>query len=469
VPLHPQNRFRVENALEDLDRPGEWCLDSEEGALYFWPPDGRLTGEVVVPALDCLVHLRGASWVTLSGFTLTQTMDGDDYHHEGYEGYGPVFPRRGVRYGSDAIRLREAESCRIEDNLFRAVGGTAVYLEGRNTRNLIRRNEISHAGAYGVAMVGARDYHPAYNRVEDNLIHHCGAINKYANGVFLGLSNMNTVAHNHLHHLPHVAVGLGNSGYGRNIVEYNEIRFVDLEISDSGAINAWMEDPYPAIRAGEERAGHIIRHNLIADVPGVQVEADGRLRTPAHTRRDLTMGIYLDTCTSNCLVYGNLLLRAGRFGVYLQGGRNNIVENNIVVDCACAAAFSDLVAHWFVPWMKGFMVGNRFCRNILFTSCPDGYLHQLIRWSDALVEQCDENIICLRGGGSTVVLGDDGVELSLAQWQAMGFDRQSVVADPLFVDAAAGDYQLAPESPARSMGFQPLHLDRVGIRARPRG
>ena len=33
------NRFFVENVLEELNEPGEWCVDSEERVLYFKPPD----------------------------------------------------------------------------------------------------------------------------------------------------------------------------------------------------------------------------------------------------------------------------------------------------------------------------------------------------------------------------------------------------------------------------------------------
>ncbi|HUS59136.1 MAG TPA: hypothetical protein VM141_10830, partial [Planctomycetota bacterium] len=38
--IQTDNRFCIENALEELDRPGEWCFDSEEAMLYFWPPSG---------------------------------------------------------------------------------------------------------------------------------------------------------------------------------------------------------------------------------------------------------------------------------------------------------------------------------------------------------------------------------------------------------------------------------------------
>ena len=97
------NRFYVENLLEELDQPGEWCLDTEEGRLYFWPPgDAVEPGEVVVPALGCLVDLRGASWIGISGFTFTETMDGDNFHHEGTEGCGAMYPRPGWRYCGDA-------------------------------------------------------------------------------------------------------------------------------------------------------------------------------------------------------------------------------------------------------------------------------------------------------------------------------------------------------------------------------
>ena len=38
MPPMSGNRFIVENVLEELDQPGEWCLDRETGTLSFWPP-----------------------------------------------------------------------------------------------------------------------------------------------------------------------------------------------------------------------------------------------------------------------------------------------------------------------------------------------------------------------------------------------------------------------------------------------
>ncbi|HQA37392.1 MAG TPA: NosD domain-containing protein, partial [Kiritimatiellia bacterium] len=47
-------------------------------------------------------------------------------------------------------------------------------------------------------------------------------------------------------------------------------------------------------------------------------------------------------------------------------------------------------------------------------------------------------------------------------WQMAGADTASVVADPLFEDAAKGDFRLKPDSPALRLGFAPIPFDRIG-------
>ena len=171
VPFHAGARFVVENALEDLDRPGQWCLDSEDGKLYFWPPTGSPdsshalpAGEktrpgwpchVVAPALDRLVALHGTKFVTIRGFTFTETTDGENLHPDGVEGLGPSFPMEGRRYCGEALHLNRAQQCVVEENRFWAVGGNGIYLQGYNLRNVVRRNEIAHCGGNGIALGGS--------------------------------------------------------------------------------------------------------------------------------------------------------------------------------------------------------------------------------------------------------------------------------------------------------------------------
>ena len=99
IALGENSRFYAENILEELSGPGEWCCDSSQGVLYFWPPEGRVEdGDVVVPLLDSLLRVRDGRWITISGLTLTHTTTGDDYHRNRLEGYGAMFPQQGWPY-----------------------------------------------------------------------------------------------------------------------------------------------------------------------------------------------------------------------------------------------------------------------------------------------------------------------------------------------------------------------------------
>ena len=474
--------FYVENLLEELDQPGEWCLDSEEGIIYFWPPTGSVGGsEVVAPALSTLMDLSGAAYITISGFTFTETTTGDTMHRGGHEGYGAMLPVLGRKYVGEALHMQGAQHCRIENNHFYAVGGNGIYIEGYNTRNVIQGNEINQAGAIGICLIGSHyenpkvpKRYPIYNEVLDNYIHHSGVYNKYVAGIFLGLSQGNVIGHNRIEYMPHHAINLGNSGFGRNIVEYNEIRHVGLQSCDKGAINSWMEDPYGHVEKQAPRSGNVIRYNLIADFESRCLE--GGVQTPSWA----AWGVYLDNYTSNSFVYGNIIVRSGTLGVIVNGGQNNFIENNIIVDTSSSATH---FGGWWQPQMEGFMTGNRFSRNIFYSSNSGAkFLHRHLAFfeepiTDAIAES-DYNVFFNPGTkefavGETLFeeLGPKGPkkeakEISLIDWQKMGFDTHSVFADPLFVDPQHDDYRLKPASPALKLGFQPIDTSQIGPRNR---
>ena len=55
---------------------------------------------------------------------------------------------------------------------------------------------------------------------------------------------------------------------------------------------------------------------------------------------------------------------------------------------------------------------------------------------------------------------------SHAEWAAKVHETGGVVADPLFRDAAHGDYRLCPGSPAARIGFKPFDPRKAGRRRR---
>jgi hypothetical protein len=54
---------------------------------------------------------------------------------------------------------------------------------------------------------------------------------------------------------------------------------------------------------------------------------------------------------------------------------------------------------------------------------------------------------------------------NLSQWQALGQDKHSLIADPLFMDAKKGDFRLRTRSQAAQIGFEPWDFSAVGPRS----
>ena len=49
------------------------------------------------------------------------------------------------------------------------------------------------------------------------------------------------------------------------------------------------------------------------------------------------------------------------------------------------------------------------------------------------------------------------------EWQKLGFDKHSVLADPMFVDPANGDYRVKAGSPALKLGFKNFDVSAAGL------
>ncbi|MCL5280146.1 MAG: DUF5123 domain-containing protein, partial [Planctomycetes bacterium] len=52
--------------------------------------------------------------------------------------------------------------------------------------------------------------------------------------------------------------------------------------------------------------------------------------------------------------------------------------------------------------------------------------------------------------------------------EGMAESKDNLVnTDPLFVDAAQGNFQLKPDSPAYKVGFQPIPFEKIGRQTAP--
>jgi hypothetical protein len=290
--LHPHNRYHFQNALEELDAPGEWFYDKRSGLLYFWQPASKDIPEVRLPTLESFFKVKaGAKLISIRGLTLTGC------------------------HGS-AITFERAEDCVVERCVITQVGafsGSGIGVsDGKNVR--LSHNEISYTGSNGISLSGGdrKTLTGPGHIAADNHIHHMGVFNKNACGISLyGVDN--TATHNHIHDGPRMGVQMSGNNL---IVEYNHLHHLCLETQDGGAI-------YTGGRDWISSRGSKWRYNLIHDVIGCGQESGG-LKHPW-----FTFGLYPDDNSGGLDIIGNIVYRVAHTPIHMHNSRDCIVENNV--------------------------------------------------------------------------------------------------------------------------------------------
>jgi parallel beta-helix repeat protein len=319
-PVRPGDRYYFRNALEELDAPGEWYLDKQTWTLYFWPPAPLESGTVTAPKFRTILELgAGAAHITVRGMTF-----------ECAEGNGIV--------------VSNASHCLIAGNTIRNLGdyrGNGVSVSGGQENGVVG-NDIYEVGSSGVTLSGGdrRKLVPAGHYADNNYIHHIGVF--YKQGVGVSLTG---VGHRAAHNLIHDGPRMGVMFSGNNLViEYNEIRHMNLETEDTGAV-------YTGGRDWISSRGTVVRYNYLHDMLGY-----GQVKG-VWTSPHFAWGVYLDDNTGGVDVVGNIVARCSRAGIHLHNGRDNLIENNVFVDNALYqveySGWTDTHRYWknFQPGM----------------------------------------------------------------------------------------------------------------------
>jgi parallel beta-helix repeat protein len=269
------------------------------------------------------------------------------------------------------------------------------------------------------------------NVIADNHLHHLGVLYPPAVGVFIIQSATNRVAHNHIHDLFYTAVSVGwtwgyhDSPCRENVIEFNHMHDIGMGLlSDMGAV--YTLGPQP---------GTVVRNNLIHDVSSFTYGG---------------WGLYTDEGSTGIVLENNIVYRCKSAGFHQHYGKENVIRNNI---------FARNTENQLMRSREEGHTSFFFTNNIvLFDS---GNLLGSTWKNDRFV--LDRNLYWDTRTGTNVAKARFG-DASLDQWQARGHDTNSIIADPLFVNAAKQDFRLQRGSPALKMGFKPIDLSSVGVR-----
>jgi hypothetical protein len=415
-------RFHFLNVLEELDQPGEWFLDDASGLLYFWPPAPIGSGQTILSLMDqSVIRLTEVEFVTLRGLTIEAT--------------------RGT-----GVEITAGKGNRVESCLLRNLGNLGVSVSGGTGHGVVGC-DIFDTGDGGVSLAGGdrQTLSPAGHFVENCHFQRQGRWSKcYVPAVLMnGVGHR--VSHNLIHDHPHCAILFTGNDH---LIEFNDIHHIALETGDVGAIYTGRDYSY---------RGNRIRHNYIHETGGVGMGS---------------MGVYMDDCVSGTEVYGNVFAKV-HWAMFIGGGRDHRVENNLFVDCDPAVRADARGMDRSPVWRN--MV-NDYMRQQLAAVPLELYRERYpaMRTLDAYygvpggAVMGREAFVGVPAEGNLLIRNVCVGKWFEAGWHARqeSFEVRDnfVTSDAAQVAAAADGFRLPKNSPAWKLGFRPIPFDQIGLR-----
>lgn len=294
--------FYAINALSELDLPGEWYLDRAHGRVLFYPPSDPQQAKTELSLLPVpMLQLENVNWVRFTGLTF--------------------------ELGSaDAIHVSHAKDVSFAGCVIRRFAGTAVEIDdGRRVG--LRSCDIYSMGRGGVDLSGGnrKTLEPGECFLNNCDIHDLSRIDHtYTPAVSLsGVGNR--ITHNRFHDIRSSAMRVGGNDHQ---VEYNEIFNAVTESDDQGGADMFGN---PTFR------GNVYRFNYWHHL--------GNWRGSGEQPKCGQAGIRLDDAISGTQIVGNVFERcsAGKLGfggVQIHGGKENVVENNLFIQCSAMISCS---------------------------------------------------------------------------------------------------------------------------------
>ncbi|WP_051254373.1 right-handed parallel beta-helix repeat-containing protein [Arenibacter latericius] len=314
----PWQKWYGVNILTELDAPGEYYIDEEEGILYFISDVDKISSVEFSILEDPFFQIEGAENITIKGISFQNsrgmgiamanthgvTIDACSFKNLGSLG---IAVGKGIEAFTEYRHegTGRAKTGVVGSLLQHLYSNTTFNREG-GSNNRIINSTFSQLGAGGVSLGGGNriTLEEGNNIVENCLFYDINRVEKsYRPAVHLtGVGNK--VIHSEMYDLPSVAILMHGNNH---TIEYNYIHEVCLEVEDMGAIY-YGRDP-------SER-GTVVRYNYIANIPDVYN----------------TSAVYHDDAACGLIVTDNVFYKAGKLNVLIGGGSDNIYKNNFFIE-----------------------------------------------------------------------------------------------------------------------------------------
>ncbi len=417
IPVAKNQPYFAYNLLSELDKPGEWYLNRQEGKLYFFPPDKNIRdGETIVSTLDApLIIMDDTSNVVFFGLTIEETW-------------------------RNAVEIRDGKNNLIAGSIIRNTGQYAVRIYS-GWQHAVVGCDIYDTGEGGISMEGGdeKELMPAKHYAENN---HIYRFNRFDGGTGSNAARIGGVgsrfSHNLVNDTPLIAITFTGNDH---IIEFNEIHDVLSEGKELGSIYL---QKFPLLNRGT-----VIRNNFFHHI------TDHYSPNTSHT----VCGIHIDGLEGGLVMEGNVFYRIA-YKAIGHSGPDTRFENNLFVEIPIGIE----------QWNRNDIVSGTESSRDFFQRRLNLLNYNQPPWSRKypLLSEVYEsgkpigwpkNIVVERNvipAGTLIAFGGDREDIMLGpNWQG---------GNPYFIDPDNMNFNILPGSPAFGFsGHEPIPFDSIGL------
>jgi hypothetical protein len=432
--LDDKTRFLIENYKAALDTCGEWFLE-RSGELYYIPceEDNMSSVEIYAPITDKFLILRGSNENRIKNLRFENLRFEVAGYHTPIKGNEPAQAAAPIEA---VIMLDYAKGIDFVNCKIAHTGTNAIWFRKSCTDCSVTHCYLHDLGAGGVKVgdieIPEKQDHLTNNiTIENNIIRSGGFVFPCAIGITIFQASDNKIVHNEIANFRYSGISVGWVwGYAyspsiRNTIEYNHIHHLGWgELSDMGGIYTLGDSEGTTVR------NNVIHHIYSSGYGG--------------------WGLYTDEGTRGILMENNLVYACKSAGFHQHYGRDNIIRNNIFALIQLSAIkISKVEEH----------LSYTFTNNIIYQENGD-IISDVWDGDNGTKIKVNFDYNCYWKANEP---NPEFYGLSFAKWKKSGRDKNSIIADPGFVDPQNFDFEIKNKSAIRKIHFKPFDFSKAGV------